>query len=153
MEIKVLNLWTIFWQRRSFAFVFAETLYPSETLMQKTSVTSTRTLFFFVLMQSSGIQNTESNEKCWELPVRWPNRKQWGFSALCYFPGVFLSTVRHTIFLKAHPIKLRDYTHTHTQIPLHWVGRLRNLLEFARTAQTQINVYNWCSASLGFLTS
>lgn len=44
------------------------------------------------------------------------------------------------------------YTHTRTQIPLHRVGRLRDLLEFARTAQTQINVCNWCSASLGFLT-
>lgn len=78
---------------------------------------------------------------------------EWGCSALCYFPGAFLSSGHHIVSLKAHPIKVRDCAYTHARIPLHWGGTLRNLLQFARIAQTQINVCNCCSTALGFLTS
>lgn len=76
---------------------------------------------------------------------------EWGCSALCFFPRAFLSSGHHIVLLKAHPIKVRDCAHP--QIPLHQGGRLRNLLEFVRIAQTQINVCNCCSATFGFLTS
>lgn len=151
--MKILTVWTIFWQR-SFSFVFAETLYPSEILMQKNPhVTSGGTFFFFCADEVFRDSKYSIKQKVLRGPCELAReRKQQGSLARWYFPGVFLSTAHHAI-LPGHPMKFRDYTHTRMQVPLHCVGRLRNLLEFARTALTQINTCDWCSASLGLQTA
>lgn len=109
---------------------------PQRLSGKKMSVTSSVTFFlFFILMKSSGIHNRDSNKKCWELPVGWPNRKLWvRLLSTLLLPWSFLSSGHHIVLLKAHPIKVRNCAHP--QIPLHQEGRLRNLLELVRIAQT-----------------
>lgn len=156
MEIKVLTFWTIFLTKEEFYFCLCrDTLSLRDSQEKKCVWQKVELFFFFPFWWSLQGFTTEIQIKSAE-SFLWDGQTEnceWGCSALCYFPGAFLSSGHHIVSLKAHPIKVRDCAYTHARIPLHWGGTLRNLLQFARIAQTQINVCNCCSTALGFLTS
>lgn len=155
VEIKVLTFWTIFLTKREFYFCLCrDTLSLRDTWEKKKWVWQAVELFFFFSFWLSlqgfttEIQIKSAESFLWDGQT---GNCEWGCSALCCFPRAFLSSGHHIVLLKAHPIKVRDCAHP--QIPLHQGGRLRNLLEFVRIAQTQINFCNCCSATFGFLIS